>query len=179
MVRIAKRPKKRNKAEQAFDPSKPLTDAKWELFCQVFTTNTLPMYWGNGQNSFAFAFGHYVKIDAMKALLVGPAISRKGKSKPWLEMEIKRIENVCRSSASQGLTRINIKERCDWLLDRLSEHSIVDRELVWTIQQRRDIPSKVQAIRHHDQREQRIRERIDIKHEFEPIKVITITAPKK
>ena len=55
------------------------------------------------------------------------------------------------------------------MLDQLAAHHIVDRELLYVIHQRRDLQSKVQAIRHHDQREARIREKLDLTHTFEPI----------
>lgn len=167
---MAKRPHRQPKGEYKGDT--PLPDPKHELFCELFTTNTLPHFWGHGQNCYAFAYGYTKKIDEAKALLVGPAKSRKGKSKPLVELEIKRMEAVCKQSASRLLTYVYIKRRCDHLLDNLASHLIVDRELLYTIQQRRDLSSKVRAIEHHDKREQRIREKIDIKHEFEPVKTI-------
>lgn len=156
----------------------PLPDPKQELFCELFTTNTLPFYWGNGQNSYAFAYGHYKRIDALVALIKGPARARKGKSGAACEAEKEKIQRVCASAAARLLVSVSIKLRCDFLMDKLAEHLIVDRELLYTIQQRRDLASKVQAIRHHDQRTERIREKVDIKHVFEPIEVITIAQPK-
>lgn len=163
--------------KKEYDGKTPLPDVKQELFCELFSTNTLPAFWGNGQNCYSFAYGHYKRIDALVALITGPARTHRGKSKPALEAEKKKIERLCAASAARLLVHASIKLRCDHLLDKLAAHSIVDRELLYVIQQRRDLDSKVAAIKHHDQREARIRERIDIKHDFKPIKTITIIAP--
>lgn len=162
------------KPRKEYDGSIPLTDSKMELFCELFSTNTLPAFWSNGQNSYSFAYNHYKKIDELNEAIVGPAKARTGKWKtvPACDKEIKRIENVCRSAAARLLTRDEIKKRCGYLLDRLAAHIIVDRELLWTIQQRKHVDAKVAAIKHHDQRELRIRERIDIKQIFEPVNTI-------
>lgn len=63
-------------------------------------------------------------------------------------------------------------------MDQLASHTIVDRELLYTIQQRDDLDVKMRAIEHHDKRVGRIREKIDIKHNFEPIDTIQYVDPQ-
>lgn len=164
-----------------YDGKTPLPDARHELFSVLFTTNTLPFYWGHGLNCYAFAYDHYKRIDELHVLAAGPARARKGKfrSVASCEAEIKRIQHTCSSAAARLLISVGIKKRCDFLLDRLGENIIVDRELLFIIQQRRDLQSKAQAIRHYDQRMQRIKEKVEIKHEFDPVEVITIARPEK
>lgn len=170
---------KKVKKEKPYYGDTPLEDTKKELFCQIYSTNTLPNFWANGQNSYAFAFGHQTRIDEINAQLVGPAEDRKGKSKPRLEAEKKRKEVTCRNGSLTLLTDPIIKLRCGWLMDEMGKYNIMDRELLYTIHQRKNLESKVSAIMHHDKREARIREKVDVQHVFEPIKIITITTPEK
>lgn len=152
-----------------YDGSTPLSDPMQEFFCELFTTNTLPTFWGRGGACYEFAYGHADKIAKLKEGIDGTKKMRGGKSKVECEREIVRISNICRSSASRLLTQPKIKLRNGFLLDQLATNTIVDRELVYLIQQREDSDVKMQAIQHHDKRMQRIREKVDIKHNFEPI----------
>jgi hypothetical protein len=176
-----------------YDGSTPLRDPQQELFCIIFSSNTLPKYWGNGQNSYAFAYGHSEKIDkieeevdALQELIGLPKKQRKGKSIAELErainskrFKIQSIYRACAASAARLLVRGNIKIRCGALLDKLATHVIVDRELTWLIQQRDNVDIKLGAIAHHDKREQRIREKIDMSHDFAPIDGINYVRPVK
>lgn len=161
-----------------YDGKTSLRDPEQELFCVLWTSNQTPRYFGHGQHSYAFAYGHQKRIDEIVALIKGPAKDRKKKSIKELEAEIKRIEATCRSCSTKLLIKADIKARCNFLMDQLAAHVIVDRELLYVIEQRHDLPSKVQAIRHHDQREARVREKVDVKHEFEPIKGFTYVTPE-
>ena len=149
------------------------------MFCTIYSTNTLPNFWSNGQNSYEFAYGHTDRIHKIDELIAGPAKNRNGKSLAKLAQEIKNIKHMCSAAAARLLVRDDIKKRCGYLLDQLAAHTIVDRELLWVIQQRKNVDAKVAAITHHDKREARIREKIDLKHEFEPVKVVKVMAPAK
>lgn len=180
------------KVKPEYDGKTPLMDAQQELFCILFTTNTLPNFWGNGQNSYAFAYGHDKRIEdideeilSIKELMTGKKSKRKGKSLASLAREIeekglqkRRILKVCRSAAPRLLSSVSVKVRCGYLLDQLTSFSIVDRELVYVIQQRDNLDVKMRGIEHHDKRQQRIREKVDIKHEFEPISGFTYVTPE-
>lgn len=176
---------------ESYDGTSTLDDPRQEMFCVVYTTNTLSRYWGHGQNSYEFAYGYTQKVEdvndmisGIRRLLGGTKKDRAGKSIAELEREIEvhrdtitRMERVCRNSASRLLTRVYIKKRVAHLLDQLAAHVIVDRELLYLIQQRDDNDVKIRAIAHHDRREQRIREKVDVKHEFEPIGSIEYVKP--
>lgn len=170
--------KRLNKSKD-YDGSTMLENTKHELFCKIYSTNTLPKFWGNGQNSYEFAFGHTKRIETLEHLATLPPQKRKRKTLASIATEIRNIRAVCAASAARLLISENIKARCNWLLDQLGAYNIVDRELLYTIQQRKNLEAKVSAITHHDKREQRIRDKVDIQHTFEPIKVINITAPSQ
>ncbi len=168
-----------------YDGKTPLPDPKQELFCVLYTSNSTPRYFGNGKWSYAFAYGFQEELNKLQENLpVTSMLKGRGKKKKSFsaysraEAEIKRIENVCASSATRLLINVNVKLRCNYLMDQLAAHTIVDRELLYVIEQRHDLNSKVQAIKHHDQRESRIREKVDIKHEFEPITSVDFVRPQ-
>ncbi len=169
---------RRRKQPADYDGKIPLEDPKQDLFCSIYTTNTLPNFWGNGQNSYEFAYGHSERIRALDELIADPK-KRKKQTLKSLEKQIKNIKHVCAVSAAQLLIRPDIKKRCDFLLDSLAAHNIVDRELLYVIQQRKNLEAKVSAIQHHDKREARIREKIDMDVHFDPIKAIRILSPAK
>lgn len=177
--------------DENYDGTTPLPDPRQELFCDIFTTNTMPRFWGNGQHSYEFAYGYTDRIQKvdeeindLAKLMAESKSKRKGKTLAGIKREIeakreeiKKMQNTCRSSSPRLLANPSIKRRCGALLDKLASHLIVDRELTYLIQQRDDNNVKMAAIAHHDKREQRIRERVDIKHEFEPVTVVKILTP--
>lgn len=160
-----------------YDGSTMLEDVRQELFCKIYSTNTLPKYWGNGQNSYEFAYGHTKRIEVLENLATLPPQKRKRKTLASIATEIRNIRFMCAAAAARLLVADSIKARCGWLLDQLGAYNIVDRELLYTIQQRRNLEAKVSAITHHDKREQRIREKVDIQHEFVPIKGFDYVKP--
>ncbi len=174
-----------------YDGSTPLDDVRAELFCEIYTTNTLRRYWAHGEHSYEFAYGYTDKlekiddeIDSLKKIKLLPKSKRKGKSLAQIDRLIedqlgqaKKIRRVCASLASRLLTKASIRARCNNNLDNLATHIIVDRELTYLIQQRDNPQVKHAAISHYDKREQRIREKVDIKHEFEPVKRLTMKQP--
>lgn len=177
-----------------YDGTKPLSDPKHELFSVLFTTNTLPHYWGHGQHCYTFAYGFTQKIekvedeiDELAKKLAVPRSKRKGKETDAdierkikvKHNEIKKMERTCRSCAPRLLASADIKLRCGFLLDTLAINLIVDRELTYLIQQREDNAAKMDAIQHYDKKMQRIREKVDIKHEFEPITGFDYIKPVK
>lgn len=183
----------RRTPSEGYDGSSCLEDSKQELFCTIFTTNTLPHYWGNAQNSYEFSYGHTDRIEkiedeieALHELTVAPKKKRKGKSLAGIDREIKQkhreisnIRRACRASSSRLLTNANIKKRNEWLLNQLSKDVIVDGELSYLIQQRDNFHVKMSAIEHYNKKEMRIRERLDIKHHFDPVKSIRMHTAKK
>lgn len=176
--------RKAPKEAVVYDGSTPLTDSKQEFFCVLYTSNTTPRFFGHGQNSYAFAYGHQDRIDKLQVELpiTSTTKGRGKKAKAYSAYnkalsDIKRIEATCRSNSYRLLIKDDIKARCNFLMDELAAYTIIDRELLYVIEQRHDLQSKVQAIKHHDQRESRIREKIDIKHDFKPIDGIEYVIP--
>lgn len=168
---------KRKKLPPDYDGSTPLEDVKHELFCKIYSTNSLPRFWGNGQNSYEFAFGHTKRIEALEHLETLPPAKRKRRSLQSIATNIRNIRKMCATGATRLLIKEDIRARCGWLLDQLGAYNIVDRELLYTIQQRRNLEAKVSAITHHDKREQRVREKVDVQHIFEPIKGFDYVKP--
>ena len=171
MARKAPKKKKKQATEEDIDGSKTLIDPQRELFCILFTTNTLPHFWGNGQHSYSFAFGHDERIEVIQDQIQELDLKKKAdraKAKK-LRKQITSIERSCRSCAPRLLTNVSVKKRCAYLIDQLSSHVVVDRELLYTIQQRDDLDVKMRAIEHHDKRVGRIKEKVELKHQFEPI----------
>lgn len=181
------------KKPEEYDGSKPLKDPKQEFFCELFTTNTAFQYWGHGQNSYEFAYGYTQRIEEIEDKITSlgdlmrlPKTKRKGKSLAELQREgellgreIVKLRRTCQTSASRLLLNAMVKARCNHLIDQLAEFKIVDRELLYMIQQRDDLDVKARAIEHHDKRAERVRDRIKLDATFDPIEVVTITKPVK
>lgn len=111
-----------------------LLNAKQELFCQLYATNS--EYFANGVQAYIEAYG----IDVNKKGAYGAA----------------------RANSSQLLTKTNILKRIDELLEvnGLNDQA-VDKELAFVIIQKADLSSKVAAIREYNKLRQRITEKID------------------
>ena len=152
----------RRGAPKDYDPSKPLPDPRHELFCVLYTSHTTPNFFGNGQNSYAFAYGHQKKLDELRATLETARAPQRRESMK----KIKSIEAVCRSGATEALIRPYMEKRCDWLMDQMFTAEFMDRELLFVIKQRRDLQSKVRAWEQAAKLKQRISEKVDIKHTF-------------
>lgn len=66
------------------------------------------------------------------------------------ERRVKSLENQARSLAARLLAKVSIRARVDYLVDTYIENSYTDRELQYTILQRFDLNSKVQAIKEYN-----------------------------
>ncbi len=161
-----------------YDGKTPLPDPKQELFCVLYTSNTTPRFFGHGQFCYAYAYDYQKKIDEIEALLVGGAKDRKKKSKLDLEAEKKRLLATCASSGARLLISDKIKLRCNYLMDSLFTEEIMDRELVYVLQQRRDLQSKVRAWELGAKLKQRIKDKVDHTIAFEPIGKIEFVRPE-
>lgn len=168
---------------EVYDGSTPLPDLKQEFFCELYTAS-FTTYYGHGQNSYAFSYSHQKRIDALKEKLIGASttVGRGKNRKPMSDQDrikknIMRIEHMCRTSATKLLIRTDIRARIDWKLDQAADDKIMDKEAMRVVQQMHNLDAKMRAIERFDKVRGRIREKIDIKHEFEPVEVITITVP--
>lgn len=66
------------------------------------------------------------------------------------QRRIKSLEKTARTLAARLLAKVGIRERVDYLVDTYIENSYTDRELQYTILQRFDLNSKVQAIKEYN-----------------------------
>lgn len=169
-----------------YDGSTILPDVKQELFCELYASNSTPRFFGHGQNCYTFAYGYQERLDELYAESVG-ADTRKGRGAKRkklsaldaIQRETRKIEANCRTSAARLLTYVNISARCNYLMDKLIEDKVVDRELAFVIQQRHDLSSKTQAIVHYDKKKGRIIEKQESLIKFEPITGIEFVMPDK
>lgn len=175
-----KKPKSKTPPPAEYDGSTPLSSAQQEFFCVLFTTNTLPFFWGHGQHSYSFAYGHDDRVEKIQDEIDELNLrTKKGREKSKeLHKAIESIHRSCRAAAPRLLASVSVKLRCGYLMDQLASHLIVDRELLYTIQQRDDLEVKMRAIEHHDKRVGRIREKVDTKREFTAIDSIVFVTPE-
>lgn len=165
---------KRHPNKGEYTGATPLPDLKQEFFCELYTAS-LTTFYGHGQNCYAFAYGHQKKIDTLRVNIIGAATTTGRGAKKHLseysktEREIKRIENVCKASATRLLTNVYIKARINWRLDEAAEDKIMDREAMRVVQQMHNLDAKMRAIERFDKIKGRIIEKVDLKHTFEPI----------
>lgn len=172
--------------EFVYDGSTPLPNVREELFCELYTSNTTPSFFGHGQNCYIFAYGYQEKLDKLETEVIG-ADSRRGrgvKRKKLTELdtkerEIKRIKGLCRTQGSFLLTKPHILARTNHLMDQLINDKIVDRELAFVIQQRYDLSSKTSAIQHFDKKRGRLIEKSESLIKFEPVTAIEFVVPVK
>ncbi len=171
--------------EIVYDGSTPLPDVKQELFCELYTSNSTPKFFGHGQNCYAFAYGYWDKLDKLEADMV-TADTRTGRGKKKKTSEFSKLqkqkiqmEGVCRTNGARLLTKAHIITRSNFLMDVLINDKIVDRELAFVIQQRYDLSSKTSAIQHFDKKRGRLIEKSESLIKFEPVTSIEFVVPAK
>lgn len=175
---------RRKKINSDYDGSTPLNDPKQEFFTELYTAS-FTQYYGHGQNSYAFAYGHQKRLDQLHIDLIG-ASNKLGRGKrvktisdyDGIRRKIKSIEATCKSCATDLLTRPYILKRVRWRLDEAAQDIIIDQEAMRVVQQMNNLDAKMRAVERFDKIRGRVREKVDIKHEFEPIQVIKIAQPK-
>ena len=75
----------------------------------------------------------------------------------------KKAYNTAKAMAAKWLTRRNISQQCDKILDKLIRDDVVDRELARVIMQNDELSAKVAAIREYNLLKSRITAKSDIK----------------
>lgn len=82
------------------------------------------------------------------------------------DLEEKGAYNVCRSGASENLTKPDILSYIrDLFEDKDLNDTVVDNELAFVIKQNADFGSKVAAIKEYNQLKFRIIKKLEVKHE--------------
>lgn len=115
-----------------------------QLFCQLYFG--AGEYFGNATWAYIKAYGTEV-----------PFIPRSD-----LSAKQKRQYNVARSMAVHVLARVNIIKEGDKIVKSLFNEVDMDKELAWTATQRKDLASKVQAVREFNQLKARVLKKLDI-----------------
>lgn len=86
--------------------------------------------------------------------------------------------NSARSSASENLTKPDILEYINELLDAGGlNNEFVDKQLLFLINQQADFSAKIQAIREYNKLKQRITEKQEIRHTVEKISGFNYIVP--
>jgi chorismate mutase len=110
-----------------------------EVFCEVYAGGG--DFFGNGTRAYIIAY----KLDI-------PADVEYGA----LNSDQRKIYDSASAMSAALLRNVKIQRKCNELIDRLIETSVVDRELAYTIMQRGELSPKVSAIKEYNQLKGRI-----------------------
>lgn len=136
-----------NGVEHAFNPKtgeweevipNALDNIKHELFCQKFCEMWSIYFW-HGTESYIFAY--------------------------WMDPNNRNHRQTANSCSSQIMRRPEVVKRIDQLLEQWGlTDQVADQEMLFVMKQKRDLPSKVAAIREYNKLRQRIieKQKIDI-----------------
>lgn len=126
-----------------------LTPAQ-ELFCQCYAGHHDRDLFSNKTRSYIYSHG---ETDKHNELIAAKAANPSMETRAAL----KRFENLCAKLGSNLFRNVHIVDRVNELFDSLYSNDHVDRELSYTITQRYDLASKVQAIREFNRISNRIK----------------------
>ncbi len=160
MVKAKEKKKRKKSLKKSVKKEKPKTETlndvnpNQELFCQLYFGPG--EFFGNGTWSYIKAFNMNVPLIAYS----------------YLKTKEKKVYNVAKTQSYTLLTKPNIQARGKKILTDYLAEIPVDRELSWAIIQRKDIASKVQAIREFNKLKNRILDKIDLTSKGEKIQPI-------
>lgn len=142
-------------------PKKPRAlNPKQELFCQYYSNELF----GNATLSYSAAYG----IELLN-------LSRKivdGARSPY-----QRKYDLCMVNGSKLLRNTKVAERLRILMKTRINDDTVDTERGYVIMQREDLGAKIRGIASYDKLMGRIKEKLDITSDGEPISGIEIVMP--
>ncbi len=125
-------------------------NAMHELFCRAYTGYTDPDCFNNKTKSFIYA--NHLEKEHAELLTNSQAYISGAKEK------LKRFENNCASQAVHLFRNVKIRDKINELFDSMFDDTRhADRELAYLIKQKKDLPSKVQAIREYNRMKDRIK----------------------
>lgn len=174
-----KEPKKRKKSEIKLG-SKELENKRHEIFCRLYAGIHGMSFFGNGTRCYMQAFGFNEEVKKLRESVDQIAAKKERGYTTKVQMVLLRIrskEKVASVMASELLANLSISPRIDYLMENMFDDNFADRELGFVIGQRHDLPSKVSAIRHYDDKKGRITKHMDITTDGEPIDGIQIVTP--
>lgn len=134
------------KKNKKINPKNPLPDPQQEFFCQLYAGVASKNYFGNATASYLHAYGGEAETyDIMQKLAVLTRLVKDREERGRLEMRKKQIYASANASGTRLLVNVNVKARCDYLLDQCLNDEEMDREMAYVLRQRKDLNSKVQA----------------------------------
>jgi len=122
---------------------KPLKPAD-EAFCRFYAGDS--SVFNNATMAYAFAFNKEIP-------------EKDGTEEKALER--KKILAICATQASMLLRNPNIQRRCQEVLSALCNDHFVDREMTYTIAQRKDLGSKMRAVSEYNKLKKRVSEKVE------------------
>lgn len=180
--KVLKKGKKKADKHEKVNPSKPLENIKWELFCQLYVGANDKNLFGHGTNCYMHAYGSDEKELELRLKSIG---IQKGRERGYsrkigtIADEIKRIRKVAQVEATRLLSKVVISARIDKLLNSLFSDDFADNEMAYVIGQRFDLNAKVAAYKEYNKLKQRVTEKIDITTKGKAIDGIEIITPNK
>lgn len=141
---MAKKPSKKEK----LPGSERITNVSIELFCQLYALSDDAKIFGHGQNSYLNAYGHIDTIEKLRQEIVSiiGTTNKDEQERKQRRQRIAAIELNARTSATRLLTKVNTRERVDFLLSTVFTDVGVDREHSHVIKQNKDYRAKIAAI---------------------------------
>jgi len=112
----------------------------------------------------------------------GPPRTEKQESPEYkkLQEERYRIDRVCEVQGSRLLNTKEVFEAAQDEFKRVHDTaSVVDTELGFLIRQRENLPSKMAAIKEYNKKEGRVKERLDITSDDQPVGVVYLPQRKQ
>lgn len=153
--------------------STPLKNPKQELFAWLYAGYHNRDLFGNGTRCYMQAYGHndtelklQEEIMRLEAGTLGPdgiRVREKGYTSmvEILEAKIKSLTRFSAVNANYNLARKGVRERVDYLIDNYITNEHTDRELQFVILQRKDLQSKVQAIKEFNTIKERTKSKLE------------------
>lgn len=138
--------------------SKPLSNSRWELFCQFYVKNASIRM----NATFCYAEAYEYDLDSLSSTDAVYAENPKGGTILVEESSYRKAYNTCSVEGHRLLRTPKINDRLTILLNELLTNKQVDAELAKVIIQDRELPAKVNAIREYNKLNQRIIEKSDI-----------------
>ncbi len=133
--------------------SERLKNPKWELFCWLYSGYHNRNLFGNASQCYMQAFNFNDQVVANEKE-IDDLMAKKAKGYTvrvaQLEAKNKSLNHVARNESSKLMAKRGVGKRCDYLMDSMISDDHSDRELQYTILQRFDLNSKVQAIKEYN-----------------------------
>ena len=143
---------KKRTTQEDIKPDQVLT-LEQELFCRLYTQNT--EFFGNATLTYAEAYGFDLdKLDRTREK------DERGKEIIGTS-EYEKVYNVCSAAGSRLLRNVKVQVFLRKCRNEFMRDDVVDGELVKTILQDYELPSKIAAIREYNKLKQRIIDKID------------------